>query len=284
MPPGRYRRRTAGRVAGAVAAASDRRDRAVAAPVAPVRPRPVRRRRPRASATCSSSGWPTPRRFAADLRRVAGGGTVLDPDIAESPRWPARSRSTTAWPASPVASARSSSLLAEGRSNAAIAEALVITEKSVVEHVSKVYEALEAAADRQRTPPRAGRPPLPLPVAGRSDLYAELGGAGGAARQTRPMSGLAAFRTARPDRRVRCEGEKRWRPDANDEPAAGATCLRAARRRRARSHGHAGHAVRLRAEARGQSCDGGPDEPRVARRRRRTPRWSCASTSSPLER
>ena len=33
-------------------------------------------------------------------------------------------------------------LVAQGRSNAAIAEALVITEKSVVEHVSNVYEAL----------------------------------------------------------------------------------------------------------------------------------------------
>jgi DNA-binding NarL/FixJ family response regulator len=35
------------------------------------------------------------------------------------------------------------SLLAQGLSNAAIAESLAITEKSVVEHVSKVYEALE---------------------------------------------------------------------------------------------------------------------------------------------
>ena len=35
------------------------------------------------------------------------------------------------------------SLLAQGLSNAAIAESLVITEKSVVEHVSKVYEALQ---------------------------------------------------------------------------------------------------------------------------------------------
>ncbi|MDP8961301.1 MAG: helix-turn-helix transcriptional regulator [Actinomycetota bacterium] len=35
------------------------------------------------------------------------------------------------------------SLLAQGLSNAAIAESLVITEKSVVEHVSKVYEVLQ---------------------------------------------------------------------------------------------------------------------------------------------
>ena len=35
------------------------------------------------------------------------------------------------------------SLLAQGLSNAAIAESLGITEKSVVEHVSRVYEALQ---------------------------------------------------------------------------------------------------------------------------------------------
>lgn len=34
------------------------------------------------------------------------------------------------------------SLLAQGLSNTGIADSLVITEKSVVEHVSKVYEAL----------------------------------------------------------------------------------------------------------------------------------------------
>ena len=35
------------------------------------------------------------------------------------------------------------SLLAQGLSNAAIAESLVISEKSVVEHVSKVYDVLQ---------------------------------------------------------------------------------------------------------------------------------------------
>ena len=35
------------------------------------------------------------------------------------------------------------SLLAQGLSNAGIAESLVITEKSVVEHVSRVYEVLQ---------------------------------------------------------------------------------------------------------------------------------------------
>lgn len=81
------------------------------------------------------------RRFAADLRVVAGGGTVLDPDMA-----------TAAVHRAEQVDGRVSQLtrrqrevlglVAQGMSNAAIAEALFITEKSVVEHVSKVYDAL----------------------------------------------------------------------------------------------------------------------------------------------
>ena len=40
------------------------------------------------------------------------------------------------------------SLLAQGLSNAAIADSLVISEKSVVEHVSKIYEVLELPQTR----------------------------------------------------------------------------------------------------------------------------------------
>ncbi|MBW0092234.1 response regulator transcription factor [Pseudonocardia sp. KRD-184] len=81
-------------------------------------------------------------RFAADIRRVAGGATVLDPEIAATalaraeqvddrvPRLTRRQREVL-------------SLLAQGLNNAAIAESLVITEKSVVEHVSKIYDALQ---------------------------------------------------------------------------------------------------------------------------------------------
>ena len=82
------------------------------------------------------------RRFAADLRCVASGGTVLDRDIATAAvaraeqvddrvsRLTFRQREVL-------------SLLAQGLSNAAIAQSLVISEKSVVEHVSKVYDALQ---------------------------------------------------------------------------------------------------------------------------------------------
>ncbi len=81
-------------------------------------------------------------RFAAALRRVATGGTVLDQEIAAAAvaraehvdhsvsRLTRRQREVL-------------SLLAQGLSNAGIAESLVITEKSVVEHVSKIYEVLQ---------------------------------------------------------------------------------------------------------------------------------------------
>lgn len=82
------------------------------------------------------------RRFVADIRRVAGGATVLDPEIAAAAL--ARAEQVDDRVSRLTRRQRQVlSLLAQGLSNAAIAESLVITEKSVVEHVSKVYDALE---------------------------------------------------------------------------------------------------------------------------------------------
>lgn len=80
--------------------------------------------------------------FCDDVRRVCAGGTVLDPDLVttllgrarpdDDPlhRLTARQRDVLA-------------LMAEGRTNAAIADRLVITEKAVVKHVSNIYEQLD---------------------------------------------------------------------------------------------------------------------------------------------
>ena len=81
-------------------------------------------------------------RFAAALRRVASGGTVVDREIAAA----AVARAEQVDDSVSRLTRRQRevlSLLAEGLSNAAIAESLVIAEKSVVEHVSKIYEALQ---------------------------------------------------------------------------------------------------------------------------------------------
>lgn len=81
-------------------------------------------------------------RFAADLRTVAGGGTVLDLDIATAAVQ--RAEQVDERVAQLTRRRREVlSLLARGLRNAGIAEALVITEKPVVEHVSKVYDALD---------------------------------------------------------------------------------------------------------------------------------------------
>jgi DNA-binding NarL/FixJ family response regulator len=78
--------------------------------------------------------------FVADLRRVVGGGTVLDPVVVatmmDRPR-----------PGDPLGSLTARqrevlALMAEGRSNAAIAARLGVAEKSVVRHASRIYEEL----------------------------------------------------------------------------------------------------------------------------------------------
>ncbi len=87
--------------------------------------------------------------FCADLRRVGAGGAVLDPEVVRAMlgrirRGPVdelteRQRAVLA-------------LMAEGRSNAGIAEQLVLTEKAVIKHVSHIYDALgiEVAANDHR--------------------------------------------------------------------------------------------------------------------------------------
>ncbi|MBS1885843.1 MAG: response regulator transcription factor [Actinobacteria bacterium] len=80
------------------------------------------------------------RGFAADVRRVGEGGRVLDPEVVAA----LLGRSESSGLARLTARQREVlELMAEGRSNAAIAARLVITEKAVVRHVSHVYEALD---------------------------------------------------------------------------------------------------------------------------------------------
>jgi DNA-binding NarL/FixJ family response regulator len=79
--------------------------------------------------------------FCDDLQRVAAGGTVLDPEvvalmITRADRDHATLRRMTSRQQQVLA------LMAEGRSNAAIAQRLSITEKAVVQHVSHIYDHL----------------------------------------------------------------------------------------------------------------------------------------------
>jgi DNA-binding NarL/FixJ family response regulator len=89
------------------------------------------------------------RSFWADVERVGGGGTVVDPEIVAA----LLERSDS--PALAELTARQRevlALIAEGRSNAAIADQLVISEKAVVKHASQIYDrlGLSASADDHR--------------------------------------------------------------------------------------------------------------------------------------
>ena len=85
--------------------------------------------------------------FIADMHRVVDGGTVLDPVVVaamiDRPRPDDLLAGLTGRQREVLA------LMAEGRSNAAIAELLHIAEKSVVRHASHVYEQLGIEESRQ---------------------------------------------------------------------------------------------------------------------------------------
>jgi DNA-binding NarL/FixJ family response regulator len=83
--------------------------------------------------------------FVDAVRRVAAGGTVLDPKVVEA-------LLTRHQPGTPLGrlSARERevmTLIAEGRSNAAIAAALFITGKAVDKHINSIFTKLDLPLD-----------------------------------------------------------------------------------------------------------------------------------------
>lgn len=79
--------------------------------------------------------------FRADLERVCAGGTVLDPEVVSLMLTRAR-RDDLALDRLTPRQSEVLALMAEGRTNAAIARRLTITEKAVVGHVSHIYSEL----------------------------------------------------------------------------------------------------------------------------------------------
>ncbi|AIY18764.1 putative two-component system response regulator [Pimelobacter simplex] len=77
--------------------------------------------------------------FLAAVRQVAGGGTVLDPEVVAT-LVSARSR-----PLDRLTDREREvlTLMAEGRSNAAIAARLVVTEKAVGKHINNIFTKLD---------------------------------------------------------------------------------------------------------------------------------------------
>jgi DNA-binding NarL/FixJ family response regulator len=86
--------------------------------------------------------------FVDTLRRVAAGGSALDPEVVS--RLLARTRELR--PLSPR-DAEVLALVAEGRSNRAIAERLAVSERAVQKHVTSIFLKLElpdSADDNRR--------------------------------------------------------------------------------------------------------------------------------------
>jgi DNA-binding NarL/FixJ family response regulator len=80
-------------------------------------------------------------RFIADLHRIVAGGTVLDPEVVAAMVGRRRNGDD---PVGRLTDRQRDvlELMAQGRSNAAIAEQLGVSEKAVVRHTSNIYDEL----------------------------------------------------------------------------------------------------------------------------------------------
>jgi DNA-binding NarL/FixJ family response regulator len=79
--------------------------------------------------------------FTDAVRRVAGGGSALDPEVVALLL--GRRRREDPLDALTAREREVLGLMAEGRSNAAIAEALVVTERAVEKHVTSIFSKLD---------------------------------------------------------------------------------------------------------------------------------------------
>lgn len=81
------------------------------------------------------------REFVEALRRVAGGGTALDPEVVT--QLLSRSRRRDPLERLTAREGEVLALMAEGRTNTAIAHTLVVTEGAVEKHVSSIFAKLD---------------------------------------------------------------------------------------------------------------------------------------------
>ena len=78
--------------------------------------------------------------FVDAVRRVAAGGTVMDPEVIS--RLLARNSGDDAVAGLSPREREALGLMAEGRSNAAIAQRMVITERAVAKHTASIFQRL----------------------------------------------------------------------------------------------------------------------------------------------
>ena len=87
------------------------------------------------------------RMFTDAVRRVAAGGSVLDPDVVA--RLVGRSRMTVPLDRLTAREREVLALIAEGRSNAGIAQELVVTVAAIERHVTNIFDKLGLHASRE---------------------------------------------------------------------------------------------------------------------------------------
>jgi DNA-binding NarL/FixJ family response regulator len=85
--------------------------------------------------------------FLDALRRVAGGGTVLDPEVVAQL---VTRRGRAPLDALTPREREVLALMAEGRSNTAIARALVVTDGAVEKHVKNIFTKLDLPPDEEQ--------------------------------------------------------------------------------------------------------------------------------------
>ena len=176
--------------------------------------------------------------FVERLREVAAGGTAIDPEVVA--QLLGRRRGDRLSGLTPR-ELEVLGLMAEGRSNVAIATALGVGEGAVEKHVKNVFAKLELPPVARRPPPRAGG--ARVPRRGRA-------GAGLAPATARP-----ARRRTRPRRTARPAGRRRRRGAAPG--LAGALRQRAAKR-----------PARSTASGRQTACQAAPGDVRTCQTRR----------------
>ena len=86
-------------------------------------------------------------RFVDSVRRVAAGGSALDPEVVSSML--GRRRESDPLDQLTAREREVLSLMAEGRTNQAIAAELVVTERAVEKHVTGIFGKLDLAATPQ---------------------------------------------------------------------------------------------------------------------------------------
>jgi DNA-binding NarL/FixJ family response regulator len=90
-------------------------------------------------------------RFVESVRRVAGGGSALDPEVVG--RMLGRRRADDPLAELTPREREVLRLMAEGRSNQAIADALVVTPRAIEKHITNIFEKLglgSAVEDHRR--------------------------------------------------------------------------------------------------------------------------------------